>query len=343
MTAIDDNSPAYQTKYIRHAITQYNKTLREKHRWLRHQNAIGLSILILMIILTIISSVLYIENSIPWWLCVLLNAFFISIVHEIEHDLIHQLYFKKNKLMHNTMLSLAWLVRPSSPNPWVRRKLHLRHHQISGSKEDLEERALTNGFQWGLPRFYMMADLMLSSIKVIADIETWKGKLHASWVGFKSYVPVTALTWLLWYCFLLFHTIDGLFTLSGNPISWSDNLLTFIHYLNITTVILIAPNVLWTFCLHFVSSNMHYYGDIDSNNVTQQTQVMNSYWMWPLNMFCANFGSTHSIHHFVVNEPFYIRQMSAKTSHQAMKKMGVRFNDFGTFRRSNRWSKQDRT
>jgi hypothetical protein len=26
-------------------------------------------------------------------------------------------------------------------------------------------------------------------------------------------------------------------------------------------VVLIAPNVLRTFCLHFIASNMHYYGD----------------------------------------------------------------------------------
>ena len=61
-----------------------------------------------------------------------------------------------------------------------------------------------------------------------------------------------------------------------------------------------APNVLRVFCLHFVSSNMHYYGDVEPGNVIQQTQVLNPWWLWPLQAFCFNFGSSHAIHHFVV-------------------------------------------
>jgi hypothetical protein len=81
---------------------------------------------------------------------------------------------------------------------------------------------------------------------------------------------------------------------------------------------------------------MHYYGDVELGNVIQQTQVLNPWWMWPLQAFCFNFGSTHGIHHFVVKEPFYIRQMTAKVAHKVMAEMGVRFNDFGTFARANR-------
>ena len=60
----------------------------------------------------------------------------------------------------------------------------------------------------------------------------------------------------------------------------------------------------------------------------------------PLQLFCFNFGSTHAIHHFVVREPFYIRQMTAPAAHAVMREMGVRFNDFGTFRRANRYGGQ---
>lgn len=106
-------------------------------------------------------------------------------------------------------------------------------------------------------------------------------------------------------------------------------------------MVIIGPNVLRTFCLHFVSSNMHYYGDIEPGNVIQQTQVLNPWWLWPLQAFCFNFGSTHGIHHFVVKEPFYIRQMTVKTAHKVMAEMGVRFNDFGTFARANRFARQE--
>jgi hypothetical protein len=86
---------------------------------------------------------------------------------------------------------------------------------------------------------------------------------------------------------------------------------------------------------------MHYCGDVESGNVMQQTQVLNPWWMWPLQAFCFNFGSTHGIHHFVVKEPFYIRQMTAPVAHKVMAEMGVRFNDFGTFGRANRFAMLD--
>ena len=86
---------------------------------------------------------------------------------------------------------------------------------------------------------------------------------------------------------------------------------------------------------------MHYYGDVEPGNVMQQTQVLNSPWMWPLQAFCFNFGSSHGIHHFVVKEPFYIRQMTVPVAHKVMREMGVRFNDFGTFGRANRFVRKD--
>jgi len=57
--------------------------------------------------------------------------------------------------------------------------------------------------------------------------------------------------------------------------------------------------------------------------------------------FCFNFGSTHGIHHFVVKEPFYIRQMTTKVAHKVMAEMGVRFNDLGTFTRANRYEREE--
>ena len=102
-----------------------------------------------------------------------------------------------------------------------------------------------------------------------------------------------------------------------------------------------GPNMLRTFCLHFISSNMHYYGDVEPRNIIQQTQVLNAWWLAPMQLFCFNFGSTHAIHHFVVKEPFYIRQATAKRAHAVMRENGVRFNDMGTFRRANRYAMAD--
>ncbi|MNF97548.1 hypothetical protein D3C84_803820 [compost metagenome] len=57
--------------------------------------------------------------------------------------------------------------------------------------------------------------------------------------------------------------------------------------------------------------------------------------------FCFNFGSSHGIHHFVVKEPFYIRQLTVPVAHKVMREMGVRFNDFGTFARANRFERRE--
>lgn len=83
---------------------------------------------------------------------------------------------------------------------------------------------------------------------------------------------------------------------------------------------------------------MHYFGDIEEGNVVEQTQVINAWWLAPFHLFCFNFGATHAIHHFVVRDPFYIRQLTAKRAYVVMKEMGVRFNDYGTFDRSNRYN-----
>jgi hypothetical protein len=93
-----------------------------------------------------------------------------------------------------------------------------------------------------------------------------------------------------------------------------------------------------SFSINFISSNMHYFGDIEDGNFVQQCQVLNSKWFIIPHLFCFNFGSTHGIHHFVVRDPFYIRQMTAKKAHEVMRENGVRFNDLGTFKRANRWS-----
>ena len=62
-------------------------------------------------------------------------------------------------------------------------------------------------------------------------------------------------------------------------------------------------------------------------------------YLLPLQLFCFNFGSTHGIHHFVVRDPFYLRQMIAPGAHKVMRDNGVRFNDFNTLVRRNRYRK----
>lgn len=325
---------------IRSAIVAHGQALRSRYPLLAHQDALGLGILLFALLGIAATSLAWVNDLVPWWVCLLLNTVFVSLTQEVEHDLLHSLYFKKNRWVHNLMLALTWVARPSTVNPWVRRRMHMRHHQLSGTEQDVEERGLSNGYPWGILRLLMVADLMLASTVLVAQATTWKARGELLWLGFKAFFPVAMLTWGLWYVFLLFHGLNLLFAVSGTPQPWSPDTLGLMRLIDGLVVVLIAPNMLWSFCLHFISSNMHYYGDIEPRNVAQQTQVLNAWWLWPLHLFCFNFGATHGIHHFVVSEPFYIRQLTAGAAHAAMKANGVRFNDFASWRRANRWAQR---
>jgi len=325
-----------RSAHIRAVVMARGDELRKRYPILKHQDVIGVGILAFALIGMIVSAALYIEGYMAWWACLLVNAFLASLTHELEHDLIHSMYFRKQRVPHNLMLALVWMARPSTINPWIRRHLHLNHHKVSGTEADMEERAITNGEPWGIARLLMVGDNVMSSLIRTLRAKTWAHKRSILKRTLKVYAPLALLNWGTWYLFLAFHAVSGVASLVGAPIEWSSSTLAVMQLIDIAVVVLVGPNVLRTFCLHFVSSNMHYYGDVESGNVMQQTQVLNPWWMWPLQAFCFNFGSTHGIHHFVVKEPFYIRQMTAPVAHKVMAEMGVRFNDFGTFSRANR-------
>lgn len=329
-----------RSAHIRDVVLAEGVRLRQRHPWLLHQDALGASILAFALLGMLGSAALYITGYMAWWACLLLNAFLASLTHELEHDLIHSMYFRKQRVPHNLMLGLVWLARPSTINPWIRRHLHLNHHKVSGTETDMEERAITNGEPWGVARLLMVGDNVMSAFIRMLRAKTWAHKFKILKRSLRVYAPLALLHWGAWYVFLGFHAANGLASLVGMPIEWSASTLSVMQVIDIAAVVIIGPNVLRTFCLHFVSSNMHYYGDVELGNVIQQTQVLNPWWLWPLQAFCCNFGSTHGIHHFVVKEPFYIRQMTANVAHKVMAQMGVRFNDFGTFARANRLEPQ---
>ncbi len=112
-----------------------------------------------------------------------------------------------------------------------------------------------------------------------------------------------------------------------------------LHALDVIVTVWLLPNVLRSFCLNLVSSNLHYFGDVEGRDARFQTQVWTSLWVLPLQVFCFNFGGTHAIHHFVVQEPFYARQLAAREAQAVLRASGVRFDDFGTFLRANRWAR----
>lgn len=326
---------------IKRVVTQAGAELRQRHPILRHQNALGAAILAVSLAGMAGTAALFVAGMLSVWLTIPLVAFFASLTHELEHDLIHWMYFRNRPWAHHLMMALVWLARASTVNPWIRRHLHFNHHKHSGTERDIEERAITNGEAWGLKRLVMTGDNMLSILLRLNKAPNRRLRVRMLVHGLIGYFPLGWAFWGAWYVFLGYHLANGAAWLVGGEIVWSATTLSVMAVLNIVAVVYLIPNVLRTFCLHFVSSNMHYFGDVEDGNIIQQTQVLNPWWMAPFQLFCFNFGSTHAIHHFVVKEPFYIRQMTAPTAHRVMREMGVRFNDFGTFRRANRWSREE--
>ena len=117
-----------RSAHIREVVLAKGVELRERYPLLKHQDALGAGILAFALAGMVGSAVLYINGHLAWWACLLLNAFLASLTHELEHDLIHSMYFRKQRVPHNLMLGLVWLARPSTINPWIRRHLHLNHH-----------------------------------------------------------------------------------------------------------------------------------------------------------------------------------------------------------------------
>ncbi|HEX5657035.1 MAG TPA: fatty acid desaturase [Polyangiales bacterium] len=319
-----------ETRAIRSAIRELSRAYREAHPWLdRSQNAIGLVLQLSAFAGMVGTAVLYARGQLSALVTVVLIAFACSIAHEIEHDLIHLLYFPRQPWVRHGMLAIGWLMRPSTVNPWIRSRLHLHHHRASGTPTDLEERAITNGERWGLKRLLMTADGLLSTwlrLPYSNPRKAWRQLLR----GTLGYGP---LTWL----YHVAIAADLILHLQQWRGGLSPEAQLRLVALDFVMVIWALPNILRTFSLHFVSSNLHYYGDIAEGDILRQTQVLNHPLLMPLQLFCFNFGSTHAIHHFWVSEPFYLRQLTAADAHAVMRERGVRFNDLGTFWRANRY------
>jgi fatty acid desaturase len=333
---------------VRTVVMQAGEELRTRYPILKHQNLIGASILAFAWVGIISCAAAYIYGYLSVWLTIPLIAIFASLTHELEHDLIHYMYFKKTPWAHHLMLALVWLARPNTISPWARRRMHLHHHKFSGTESDLEERGISNGMPWGIRRILVMSDQLMSvylrPIQMFKMIEEFvakqpeKERILTRIMNVVGFLPLSIMYYGLCYLFVVYHGANMITPMFGYEMLWSQTIIEMMPWVNVLAVIWVFPNYLRSFCLQFVSSNMHYYGDIDPRDVIKQTQVLNPWWMVPFQLFCFNFGSTHAIHHFVVKEPFYIRQMTAKTAHKVMKEVGVRFNDLGTFKRVNRWN-----
>lgn len=321
-----------RVRCIRAVIQSEEKRLRELLPWLAHQDFLGLACFFVSLAAMACVSLLYLRAGLDWWWTIPLMALPISILHELEHDLIHNLYFKKRAWVQHLMFFVIWFSKLSL-NPWYRRGIHLKHHQISGHKTDIEERLIGLGLPFGLLRLFVtihpMGGLLLFP-RIKRECPDFR-PLQLTWMS----IPTYALFLVTWESFSGYVRVDEGWAPEYDPAHllpawgwpWARDL----------TVLLVLPNVLRQSCLVLMSSYSHYYEDIPERDVFFQNQILSSWLLLPFQIFCFNFGATHIIHHYVMNQPFYLRQMVASAASAEMKRQGTRVNDVGAFRRANRW------
>ena len=333
---------AAKVKLIRDAIRSEDKRLRAAYpfplgeHW---QSAVGLFIYVGAWVAWGMATHAWWNGTLSLPALVVINALAISLLHEMEHDLIHELYFKRSPWVQHVMFAGIWLIK-SNASPWWRKYYHLRHHQYSGQVNDVEERLIGLGLPWYSPKRLLVTLTPAGTLLVANDIARDDPEFsRVNLILCNS--PVIVLSTAA----MLVHLIASLgggealvkagYLSAGMFALLSHRLLPALFLYNATVNF---PNVLRQSCLVIVSTYCHYYGDIPERDVFFQTQILDHPLLWPFQLFCFNFGATHIIHHFVTRQPFYLRQVVAFGVLPLMKAQGCRHNDMGNNFRGNRWT-----
>lgn len=311
------------------AIREEERRLRGEHRWLAHQDAIGVAWFLVSVAAMTGLALGFLTGALPWWATALAMTLPLSILHELEHDLIHDLYFKSRRRIQDAMfLIIGWAKLNASP--WYRRRLHLHHHKRSGQLDDAEERLIGIGLPANFYRVLIAVHPIFAGPVALQVRRDWPP--FAEGEGLRASLPQFVVFGAVLFGFplLKFLTIVAPELAGRVPAE--------IHAtLEILMVLLVAPNVLRQTALALISSYSHYYADIPEYDLFYQNQILDHWALWPAQLLCWNFGGTHVIHHYWPGQPFYLRQMVARAAHAEMLRQGVRRNDFAVVRRNNRW------
>jgi len=323
-----------RVRKIKRCILQEEAKLREKYSLLKHQNSLGLLFFIGTIIAIFVIGWSYLTGRLKWYFVIPLMGLPISILHELEHDLIHNLYFKNSKLIQDIMFSFIWFFKFHG-NPWWRRDIHHWHHRVSGQSNDIEERLIGLGMNVTWKRLGVTSH-PLGFITEIKDIKRCaENALDLSYMNRAS--MATALILLIFLkafpILLLLHFIVPQYITQAYGID------TIYSYVRDFMILLAFPLILRQSCLVAMSTACHYFGDIPKNNLYFQNQILDHWILTPLQIYCWWFGATHIIHHYIPQQPFYMRPLLKKNVFKVMEELGVRKNDWGIIKRANRWNR----
>jgi hypothetical protein len=272
---------------ISQAIKKAETDLRSRFPILNYQDALGGGVFLgsLIGIFNCWAYYWYHSDCCPTCaVLILLVALFTSFLHELEHDLIHNLYFKKSSWVQDVMFFSIWLAKLHG-NPWFRRDLHLRHHIISGQRDDAEERLIGLGLP---PTLERMAVTMHPFGSLIITPAVGR---DAKWLDVQKLnltsMPVAFLFFGLnkaWMVYVLTMCLVGY---ENYHLYLPARLWGFIRA---SAVLICLPNILRQFCLVMMSNCSHYYGDIPEKSVFYQNQILDHPIVYPFQLLCMNFG-----------------------------------------------------
>ena len=267
---MEDDSAATRARSmaVRAAILAEDARIRAKFPLLlavSAQSGVALAIWIGSLVVMTGAAAGYLRGVIPAWVVIPVSAFAASLLHELEHDLIHNLYFQKLPFIQDVMFFGIWVAKLSI-NPWTRRGYHLHHHRRSGQPDDYEERLIGLGIS-NLPYRIALAVAPWTIALVTKKIEKDSGGKYHTLRG----TPCSAERWLqrVDLFFVLSPTLAALAAAYGSKLA-----LTFL-------VVWAGPNVLRHACIVLMSSYSHYYGDVTPGDVNQQNQILNHWTLLP--------------------------------------------------------------
>lgn len=249
-------------------------------------------------------------------------ALCLSTLHELEHDLIHELYWADRPWLGHLVLFTIWIAK-GSLDPWSRGRLHRWHHQVSGQPEDVEERLIGLGLPWG-PRRALLSLLPAASALVVPEIvrdvraRAAQGGQRPDtraprWWGIVKAINALLLGAPLWVGLAWLLEVPA-----ALPLLW----------------LYVVPNLMRHTAIVVMSSNSHYTG-IPRSELALQNQILDHWIFWPLQALCWNFGATHVLHHFVVKQPFWRRTLAFRRLRPTLVANGMPHNDLGSFARAN--------
>jgi len=247
---------------------------------------------LLSIILNVLISFLFFKACLSWYWAVIICTFMMSLSHEIEHDLFHELYFKNNKYVQKIIMLLITLHKLHISSFW-RKGVHLRHHVKSGEEDDIEERILGLGDANLFRRLLALIHPFGTSIYAIILAKKFK-----EFSFFSALIHITP-------SLVIMHTIFILYFLPNNFITIDLAGTLFFCWA--------IPALVRHFFLTLITTLSHYQTDEkDRYKITKQVQVNDHPLYFIINIFTFNFGKTHALHHFYINDPFFIRLFYSK-------------------------------